>query len=74
MEFEETDRLVRAPSLGLLGDARSMILEDQIDRYFGRIGAIQQADRSVALIPVIRAKATCLPGTGGRSGAGVAIA
>ena len=55
-----------------------MILEDQIDRYFGRIGGIQQADRSVALVLVIARQGHMSTGHGsgtdGRSGAGVAIA
>ena len=31
-EFEATDRLMGEPSLGLLGDVRGMIVEDQLDR------------------------------------------
>ena len=36
-EFEAPGRLARELSLGLLGDVRGMIVEDQLDRRMGRI-------------------------------------
>ncbi len=105
-EFELTGRLLGEPSLGLLGDVRQMIVEDQLDRCVGRIGGIEELEefnsmnsrlrwRSLTrawtwpvsrsmpaskltvpwrLYSWSRAKVACLPGSGGRSGAVVAIA
>jgi hypothetical protein len=38
-EFEAMRGL---PSLGFLGDVRGMIVEDQLDRYVGRIGGVER--------------------------------
>ena len=43
-EFEATGRLIREPSLGLLGDVRGMIVEDQLDRRMGRIGGVEKLE------------------------------
>ena len=43
-EFEAADRLIGEPSLGLLGDVRGMIVEDQLDRGVGRIGSVEQLE------------------------------
>jgi hypothetical protein len=43
-EFEATGRLLGEPSLGLLGDVRRMIVEDQLDRCVGRIGGIDELE------------------------------
>jgi hypothetical protein len=44
-EFEAADRLIGEPSLGLLGDVRGMIVEDQLDRRMGRIGGIEKLEK-----------------------------
>ena len=41
-EFEAPGRLLGEPSLGLLGDVRGMIVEDQLDRRMGRIGGVEE--------------------------------
>ncbi len=41
-EFEAADGLLGEPSLGLLGDVRGMIVENQLDRRMGRIGGIDE--------------------------------
>src|SRR5271166_1697361 len=43
-EFESTGRLLGEPSLGLLGDVRRMIVEDQLDRRMGRIGGVEKLE------------------------------
>ena len=43
-EFEAAGRLFGEPSLGLLGDVRRMIVEDQLDRRVGRIGGIDKLE------------------------------
>src|SRR5208337_2089040 len=43
-EFESTCRLLGEPSLGLLGDVRRMIVEDQLDRCVGRVGGIEELE------------------------------
>ena len=43
-EFEAPGRLAREPSLGLLGDVRGMIVEDQLDRRMGRIGGVEELE------------------------------
>ena len=43
-EFELTGRLLGEPSLGLLGDVRRMIVEDQLDRCVGRIGGVEELE------------------------------
>ena len=40
-ELEATRRLLGEPNLGLLGDVRGMIVEDQLDRCMRRIGVDQ---------------------------------
>ena len=44
-EFESTGRLLGEPSLGLLGDVRRMIVEDQLDRCMGRIGGVDKLEK-----------------------------
>src|SRR5271165_2391173 len=103
-EFESTGRLLGEPSLGLLGDVRRMIVEDQLDRCVGGLAASRSLRNSMnsrlrwrsltrawtwpvsrsmpaskltvpwRLYSGSRAKVACLPGSGGRSGAVVAIA
>ena len=41
-EFEGADRLLGEPSLGLLGNVRGMIIEDQLDRGMDRIGGVEK--------------------------------
>src|SRR5216684_5937582 len=43
-EFEAADGLLGEPSLGLLGDVRGMIVENQLDRRMGRIGGIDELE------------------------------
>src|SRR5208337_1404413 len=43
-EFESTGRLLGEPSLGLLGDVRRVIVEDQLDRRIGRIGGVEKLE------------------------------
>src|SRR5271166_1928297 len=43
-EFESTGRLLGEPSLGLLGDVRRMIVEDQLDRCVGRIRGVEELE------------------------------
>src|SRR5208337_3610364 len=43
-EVESTGRLLGEPSLGLLGDVRRMIVEDQLDRCVGRVGGIEELE------------------------------
>ena len=43
-EFELTGRRLGEPSLGLLGDLRRMIVEDQLDRCVGRIRGIEELE------------------------------
>ena len=43
-EFEAAGRLLGEPSLGLLGDVRRMIVEDQLDRRMGRIGGVEELE------------------------------
>ncbi len=43
-EFEAAGRLLREPSLGLLGDVRRMIVEDQLDRRMARIGGVEELE------------------------------
>ena len=39
------DRLLGEPSLGLLGDVRGMIIEDQLDRGMDRIGGVEKLEK-----------------------------
>src|SRR2546430_5314003 len=48
-EFETAGRLIIEPSLGLLGDVRGMIIEDQLDRRMGRIGGVEKDRKSTRL-------------------------
>ena len=50
------------------------VLDEGVDLAGEQIDAGQQADRSVALVLVVARKVACLPGSGARSGAVVAIA
>ena len=52
-EFESAGRLLGEPSLGLLGDVRRMIVEDQLDRCVGRIRGIEElgVDRRTRALP-----------------------
>ena len=43
-EFEAADGLIGHPSLGLLGDVRRMIVEDQLDRRVGWIGGVEKLE------------------------------
>ena len=43
-ELEATRGLLGEPSLGLLGDVRGMIVEDQLDRCVRRIGGVDQLE------------------------------
>ena len=43
-EFESTGRLLGEPSLGLLGDVRRMIVEDQLDRCVGRVRGVEELE------------------------------
>src|SRR5208337_654229 len=43
-EFEAPGRLLGEPSLGLLGDVRGMIVEDQLNRRVGRIGGVEELE------------------------------
>src|SRR5271157_5362251 len=43
-ELEATGRLLGEPSLGLLGDVRRMIVEDQLDRRMARIGGVEELE------------------------------
>ena len=43
-ELEATRRLLGEPNLGLLGDVRGMIVEDQLDRRMRRIGGVDQLE------------------------------
>jgi hypothetical protein len=45
-ELEAADRLIGEPSLGLFGDMRGMIIEDQLDRGMGRIGGVEKLENS----------------------------
>jgi len=42
--LEATRRLLGEPNLGLLGDVRGMIVEDQLDRRMRRIGGVDQLE------------------------------
>src|SRR5215831_4736451 len=44
-EFEATGGLIGEPSLGLFGDVRGMIVEDQLDRRMGRIGGVEKLEK-----------------------------
>ena len=44
-EFEAAGGLNGEPSLGLFGDVRRMIVEDQLDRRMGRIGGIEELEK-----------------------------
>src|SRR5262249_2227095 len=44
-EFEAAVGLIGEPSLGLFGDVRRMIVEDQLDRRMGRIGGIEELEK-----------------------------
>jgi hypothetical protein len=44
-EFEAAGGLIGEPSLGLFGDVRRMIVEDQLDRRMGRIGGIEELEK-----------------------------
>jgi len=44
-EFEAAGRLIGEPSLGLLGDVRGVIVEDQPDRRMGRIGGVEELEQ-----------------------------
>ena len=44
-EFEAADRLTGEPSLGLFGDVRGMIVEDQLDRRVGWIGGVEKLEK-----------------------------
>src|SRR6202040_3794141 len=44
-EFEAADRLLGEPSLGLLGNGRGMIIEDQLDRGMDRIGGVEKLEK-----------------------------
>ena len=44
-EFEAADRLLGEPSLGLLGNVRGMIIEDQLDRGMDRIGGVEKLEK-----------------------------
>ena len=43
-EFKAAGRLIGEPDLGLLGDVRGMIVEDQLDRGMSRIGGIEKLE------------------------------
>jgi hypothetical protein len=43
-ELEAAGRLIGEPSLGLLGDVRGMIVEDQLDRRMSRIGGVEKLE------------------------------
>ena len=43
-EFEAAGGPVGEPGLGLLGDVRRMIVEDQLDRGAGRIGGVEKLE------------------------------
>src|SRR5271157_4636817 len=43
-ELESTGRLLGEPSLGLFGDVRRMIVEDQLDRRMARIGGVEELE------------------------------
>ena len=43
-EFEATGRLLGEPGLGLLGDVRRMIVEDQLDHRTARIGGVEELE------------------------------
>jgi hypothetical protein len=43
-ELETAERLIREPSLSLLGDVRGMIVEDQLDRRMGGIGGVEKLE------------------------------
>ena len=45
-EFEAADGLLGEPSLGLLGDVRGMIVENQADRRMCRIGGVEKLRRN----------------------------
>jgi hypothetical protein len=42
--LEATSRPIGKPSLGLLGDVRRMIIEDQLDRRIRRIGGVEELE------------------------------
>ena len=44
-EFEAAGGLIGKPSLGLFGDVRRMIVEDQLDRGVGRIGGVDKLEK-----------------------------
>ena len=44
-EFEAADRLLGEPSLGLIGNVRGMIIEDQLDRGMDRIGGVEKLEK-----------------------------
>src|ERR1700739_2691272 len=44
-EFEAADRLTGKPSLGLFGDMRGMIVQDQLDRCVGRVGGDEKLEK-----------------------------
>ena len=43
-EGEAAFRLPRQPGFGLLGDVSGMIVEDQLDRGFGRVSRIEKLE------------------------------
>src|SRR5215469_3897714 len=44
-ELEATDRLLSEPGIGLFGDVRGMIVEDQLDRCVSWIGGIEKLEK-----------------------------
>src|SRR3974377_1038676 len=44
-EFEAADRLTGEPGLGLFGNVRGMIVEDQLDRRVGWIGCVKKLEK-----------------------------
>jgi len=63
-DFEELDEFAAAVA----------VPDEGVNLAGEQINAGQQTDRAVALVFMIRAKVACTPGSGGRSGAVLAIA